>query len=467
MIYALDSATQRVTEWLSAHTDELIGALAELVRIPSIVGHESDAQTFMRDWYLEADLDIDEFVPSRTSLSKLPAFVDSGFAFLGRPNIIGLFSGAGGGRTLILNGHVDVVSPEPLGAWTYQPFAATIVSEPVPSAANASDAVSAANTSAAPATDRTCGLGRMYGRGTQDMKSGVIANLFAVRALKECGVVLAGDVLLESVIEEEAGGGGGTLACFERGYSADGFIATEPHWDDICTAHPGILYFRVVIEGKSAHAGRAHLGVNAALEAAPIIAMLGEWDKERAATLHFEPFERRDPAVRRSCHLNVGVVRSGDWPSTVPGRCEIEVRMSFVPGETEASVQREIAERLGAVARRSAWLREHPPRIEFFGWHTEPWIQDERHTFVQAFAHCVTDVRTGSGAWLSADERPMLTGITAGLDTRFAGLYGVPALAWGPKGAGLHGANEYVELDSVIDCARTLAVFMMRWCGVR
>ncbi len=302
----------------------------------------------------------------------------------------------------------------------------------------------------------------MYGRGAQDMKSGLIANLFAMRALKESGIRLKGDLILQSVIEEEAGGGGGTLACFQRGYLADGFIATEPHWHDIAIAHPGILYFRVVVEGRSAHAGWAHRGVNAAAEMAPIISMLSAWDRERAEALHYEPFERLDPSARRSCHLNVGVVRAGDWPSTVPGRAEIEVRMSFVPGETEASVKREIADRIAAVAQRSAWLRDHPPRIEYFGWHAEPWLQDEQHEFIQGFVRCVGDVRRAS----ADDALPILAGSTAGLDTRFAALYGIPALAWGPKGAGLHGANEYVELDSVVEVAHALAMFAMHWCGV-
>jgi acetylornithine deacetylase len=293
------------------------------------------------------------------------------------------------------------------------------------------------------------------------MKSGVIANLFALRALKECGIHLQGDLILQSVIEEEAGGGGGTLACFERGYLADGFIATEPHWRDISIAHPGILYFRVIVTGKSAHAGHGHLGVNAAVEMAPIITMLSEWDEERAATLHYEPFERLDPAAKRSCHLNVGVVRAGDWPSTVPGRAEIEIRLSFVPGETEASVKREIEVRVRDVAQRSAWLREHPPKVEYFGWHTEPWIQDETHEFVQTFVKSMMDARMDKN-----DPPPMLAGITAGLDTRFAALYGVPALSWGPRGAGLHGADEYVELDSVVAVARTLALFAMQWCGM-
>lgn len=418
--------------WFDAHADAMVADLAALVRIPSVIGREAEAQAMMRRHYEALGLEIDVFEPDRAALAALPAFVDSGLPFAGRQNVIGAWRGVDGGHSLILNGHTDVVSPEPLGAWTRDPWGAEVAPGP--------------------------GRGRMYGRGTQDMKSGLIANLYAARALIECGVRLRGDLILQSVIEEEAGGGGGTLACFARGHRADGFIATEPHWHDISIAHPGIVYFRVVIEGRSAHAGRAHQGVNAAVEAAPIVAMLGAWDRERAERLHFEPFERLDPAARRSCHLNVGVVRAGDWPSTVPGRCEIDARMSFVPGETEAGVRREVAERVRAAAEHSAWLRAHPPQVEFFGWHAEPWIQDERDPFVQGFARCVREVRRGD------DPPPVLAGITAGLDTRFAGLYGAPALAWGPKGAGLHGADEYVELDSMIEVARTLAIFALRWC---
>ena len=433
---------QQTDAWLNAHRADLVRALTELVQIPSIIGNEAPAQAFMQRHYEALGLEIDVFEPDRAALSQHPAFVESGIAFEGRPNVVGIWRGQKGtqsrGRSIILNGHTDVVSPEPVSAWTHAPFAAEIV----------------------PANAAEPNGERMFGRGTQDMKSGLLASLFAVKALQACGIRLAGDVILQSVIEEESGGGGGTLACFERGYLADGFIATEPHWLDVCVAHPGILYFRVVVEGKSAHAGRAHQGVNAAVEAAPIVTMLGEWDRERAEAKHFELFERGDPQARRSCHLNVGVVRAGDWPSTVPGRCEIEVRMSFVPGETEASVRQEIEARIHAISQTSRWLREHPPKVEYFGWHTEPWIQDERDPFVQEFVQVVQTARGG------ADPLPQVMGMTAGLDTRFAALYGVPAFAWGPKGANLHGADEVVELDSVVAVARTLAAFLMQWCVV-
>jgi len=438
---------ERLADWLMAHADECVAALAELVQIPSVVGQEAAAQAWVEAHYRAAGLDVEVFEADRAALQAHPAFVDSGIPFAGRPDVVGRWRGSGDGRSLILNGHTDVVSPEPLSAWSVDPFGAHIV------------------------PDETKGsLGRLYGRGALDMKGGLVANLFALRALQACGVRLRGDLILQSVIEEEAGGGGGTLACFLRGIRADGFIASEPHWDDITIAHPGILYFRIIVPGRSAHAGRAHHGVNAAVEAAPIIAMLGDWDRERAERLHHELFERLDPAARRSCHLNVGVVRAGDWPSSVPGRAEIAVRLSFLPGETEAGIRRELAERVNAVARRSPWLREHPPKIEYFGWRTDPWLQDERHPFVQAFAECVRALRQDATLatmrpWAN-DPPPILAGGTAGLDTRFAGLYGIPALAWGPKGGGMHGADEFVDLDSVIAVAHALAVFAVRWCGV-
>ena len=194
------------------------------MRIPSIIGNEAPAQAFMRVQYEALNLEIDEFEPSREALSQHPAFVDSGISFAGRRNVIGLLKKGGKGegekgRSIILNGHTDLVSVEPLSAWTHEPFGAEVI---LPSPAQHGGGV---------ASDARGG-GRMYGRGTQDMKSGLIANLFAVKALQACGIQLQGDVILQSVIEEESGGGGGTLACFERGYSADGFIATTNGFND-------------------------------------------------------------------------------------------------------------------------------------------------------------------------------------------------------------------------------------------
>ncbi len=125
--------SQTISDWVDAHADELVTTLAMLVQIPSVVGHEAEAQALMRELYLAAGLDVDEFEVDHAALSQHPAFVDSGISFAGRPNVVGMWAGAGGGRSLILNGHVDVVSPEPVGAWTHEPFGAEISPSPQPS----------------------------------------------------------------------------------------------------------------------------------------------------------------------------------------------------------------------------------------------------------------------------------------------------------------------------------------------
>ena len=134
--------------------------------------------------------------------------------------------------------------------------------------------------------------------------------------------------------------------------------------------------------------------------------------------------------------------------------------MSFVPGETEAGIRAEIERRVAEVAAHSAWLRAHPPRVDYFGWHAEPWLQDEQALFVQEFLRVVRAERASE----FGDPLPVAMGNTSGLDTRFAAFYGMPALAFGPKGANLHGADEYVELDTVIETARLLALFASEWC---
>jgi acetylornithine deacetylase len=198
--------------------DEMIDTLAELVRIPSVVGNEGPAQDFMQRQYEGLGLDVITFEADKNKVGQHSAYVESGLSFEGRPNVIGVLKGDPAKKSMILNGHVDVVSPEPVDQWQHDPWGAEIEGN------------------------------RLYGRGAVDMKAGVIANLFALKALKKAGVEPGGDVMLQSVIEEEAGGGGGTLACLMAGYTSDGMIITEPFMMPVIS-HPGILYFRVKIKG--------------------------------------------------------------------------------------------------------------------------------------------------------------------------------------------------------------------------
>ena len=195
--------------------DEIFQAIQDLVRIPSVVGHEGEAQERMAKLYHSLGLSVERVIPKKEDLIDHPAYFEIGFPYTpSRPNIVGIYPGTGFGRSLILNGHIDVVSPEPVETWDGgNPWSGRIEGN------------------------------RLYGRGSADMKSGLLANFFTLKALLDLVLKPKGKILLESVIEEEAGGSGGTLALFLSGYRADGMIIPEPLDLKIITAHPGSQLF--------------------------------------------------------------------------------------------------------------------------------------------------------------------------------------------------------------------------------
>jgi len=288
------------------------------------------------------------------------------------------------------------------------------------------------------------------------MKGGWIAILAAFRALQSVDFEPAGDMIFMSVVEEEAGGTHGTLACLMAGMTADAMIITEPLWSHLVLGHPGVLYFLVDVPGKTAHAAVAHQGVSALLEALPVVEALAALDRERGVRHRMELFERLPGTGGRSVHLNLGTFRAGDWPSTVPGEALVEGRISYLPGEEEEDVRRQVESAVEAAAESSIWLRKHPPRVRWVGWRGKPWLQDPTHPLVSLVQEAAGEER-GEPLGMAAD--------TAGLDARFAAEFGIPCVVYGPRGGNEHGVDEWVDLDSVRSVARTLVRVAHHWCG--
>ena len=408
--------------------DEIFEAIRELVRIPSVVGQEGKAQEWMADLYRSLNLEVVKIIPEKESLQKHPAYVETGLAYNeSRPNVIGIFSrpAPSTNRSIILNGHIDVVSPEPLETWDLGgPWSGHIDGN------------------------------RMYGRGSADMKSGLLSNFFALKSILNLGLRPKGRIILESVIEEEAGGSGGTLATLIAGYKADVMIIPEPLGLRVVTAHPGLNYFRIRVYGKTAHAGWSHLGVNAIGKLTKIYERLIQLDRERAERNRNEFFEK---STGRSCNLNIGTFKAGDWPSTVAGWAQLEARISYLPGEKEDEIKKEVEFAVEEIAHNDDWLRENPPDVEWFGWRAQPWVQDPEIPVIQKFCQIASKILSGT---------PEIIASTAGLDTRFSPLFGVPSFVFGPVGGPLHSSNEYVELDSVLKTIQVLATFIVNWCDI-
>jgi acetylornithine deacetylase len=402
--------------------DEMINTLAELVRIPSVVGNEGPAQDFMQRQYEGLGLDVKIFEADKNTVGQHSAYVESGLPFEGRPNVIGLLKGDPAKKSMILNGHVDVVSPEPVDQWQHDPWGAEIEGK------------------------------RLYGRGAVDMKAGVIANLFTLKALRQAGIEPGGGVMLQSVIEEEAGGGGGTLACLMEGYTADGMIITEPFMIPVIS-HTGVLYFRVRTKGLTAHAGHAHRGVNAIGKMMKIYQAMVDLDLHRAATVEFPLYHKVEG---RSCHLNIGTMKAGDWPSTVAGFAEMECRISFIPGESVAEIKATVEQVIKDLARADDWLKDHLPEVEWFGWQTEPWYQDPDDPFIKTVLPCFESV---------CGQKLEISGATAGLDNRFSSYFGFPSICFGPDGDKYHSFDEFVDLDSLVTATKAVALATLDWCS--
>lgn len=421
----LDDIQRRVCHEIDLMEDELIQTLQNLVRIPSVVGQEGNAQAAMEQLYRSLNLEVIRLEPDINKIQNHPAYIDSGFSFDNRPNIIGILDGENTAPSIVLNGHIDVVSPEPTQYWTHDPWGGEIEAE------------------------------RLYGRGAGDMKAGLIANYFALKGILKAGFKPKGRVLLQSVIEEEAGGGGGTLACLIEGYGANAMICTEPHNLNLTIAHAGILYFRVKVQGKTSHAGLAHLGVNAIGKMYPIYKALVELDEKRGREIRFPLFEK---GSGRSCHINMGTLKAGDWTSTVAGYAEMECRISFIPGERMDEVKEIIEKTVFEAAKKDSWLTDHKPEVEWFGWHADPWYQEPGVPFVESFKQ---------GAEAVLGKKVDYIGRASGLDSRFSQYFDMAAACTGPTAVNFHGIDEYVEIPSVIQVAKILAVTIMKWCSYK
>jgi acetylornithine deacetylase len=422
---------QDVANRIEETRDELVSLVEALVEKRTIDGNEKPGQQVVIDELEGLGLEPDVWEPDVSKLRDHPGYFDTKtyeeHGYDGRPNVAAVIEGSGEGRSLGVAGHIDVVSVDE-NKWNYEPWEATIEGN------------------------------RLYGRGTCDMKGGLAAGIHAAKVLEELGVELEGDLILESTIDEEAGGTGGALSALERGYRPDAAIISEPYGvPDIGIASAGVLYFRVTVDGRAAHAAHAFDGVNAAWKATRIFEALRELEAERQQRISFQPAVTERPTAEGSVtNLNVGIFNAGDWPSTVPSEAVMECRLGWPPGETREEVRAEIEETIQKVVENDDWLSEHPPEVEWFGWSAEAHEVDRDAEITQLARKNAEAVTGGQSDWV---------GGLAGLDERFyVNYYDIPCPSVGPRGENIHGADEYVEIESLVDTAQTIALTAIDWC---
>jgi acetylornithine deacetylase len=408
---AIDRAVREQASWME-------DLLVALVQAPTTLGREEAGQALMERAFADCGLAPESIALDAEAIRADPHSSPFSWDVRGKRNVVATWSGTGGGgRSLVLNGHVDVVPPASEALWTSPPFTARREGD------------------------------WLYGRGGGDMKAGLVAMTGAVRALRQLGVELGGDVTLQSVVEEECTGNG-TLQCLLAGSGAGAHAAvlTEPHHDHFTLAQVGVLWFHVDVRGVPAHAARASsLGYNALDATQAVLAELRALEAELNA-------ERGDhdwyAAFEHPINLNPGMLSGGDWTSTVPAEATLSCRLALYPGQDPADLQRRVE---AAVDRADVGAA-----VRYDGFRCEGSVVARDEPVVRALGDAYTLVHGAA---------PELRATTATTDARHFVRRGIPAICFGPWAEDIHGIDERVSMTSMTQVATVLAHFVMAWCG--
>ena len=418
----MDDTERRVLDAIDL--DGLVAFLETMIAIPSLGGHERAAQDEVAAAMETLGLDVDAWDLDLPALRAHPSFAMEVERTEGR-GVVGTLRGTGGGRSLILNGHVDVVPAGNPADWHVPPWEATVRD------------------------------GRVYGRGAVDMKGGLACALFAVKAIRDAGVRLCGTLHVESVIGEEDGGVGTLAACL-RGYAADGAVVVEPTALAVAPAQAGALTFRITVPGRSAHACVREEGVSAVEKFVPVHEALLELERARNRGVA-DPLYAR---YRLPWALSLGRVDAGEWSSSVPDRLVAEGRYGIAVGEDPGVARRAFEDAVRAAAGADPWLRDHPPQVEWWGGQFDPASVPADHPLAQAVAQAFAEA-TGTTA--------AFEGMTYGSDMRLLVHAGkTPAVLFGPGDVRqAHRPDESVSLEDLRATVRTLALTATRFCGTQ
>ncbi|MEW9920431.1 ArgE/DapE family deacylase [Marimonas sp. MJW-29] len=426
---SLSSKAQRsIEDAVDAGFEKQVFFLADFVRIPSVRFCEGPAQDFMADAMRARGYEVDDWHIRLEDLEPLPGFGPIEGDFSRARSVVGTHHpNEVKGRSLILQGHLDVVPAGPSDMWTDPPFSGLVRD------------------------------GWMYGRGAGDMKSGTVAALFALDAIRAAGFEPAARVHLQSVIEEESTGLG-ALSTLQRGYRADVAVLPEPSAFKINRAQIGVLWFKLRVRGKPVHVAVAGDGSNAIMASFDLLRALkkleADWNERAKRHTVYKD-------VPHPLNLNAGKIVGGDWASSVPAWCDVDCRMGVLPGMDLDACKAEIEACITGATRDHPFLGNNPPEVIWNGFQAEGYV-------LGADADPALDVMQeayrgvfGPNAKLAENKMTALT------DTRFYGLYyGVPAFCIGPRAENIHGFDERVDLQSVRQLTKVLAGFIARWCGL-
>jgi len=431
---APESSTARVEDAVLAAVDagqrDALDLLATLVAIPSTGGSagEVEIQHVLADVLHGDGFDVELWPLDLEALTADPDFPGMEVERSAAYGLVATLAGHAPdlGRSLLVDGHTDVVPPGDPAAWSGDPFTLRRTEHD--------------------------GAEALVGRGVCDMKAGLVASIAAARALRSAGIRLAGDLTIAPVVGEEDGGLG-TFALLRRGVRADACVIPEPTDLDVVPANAGALTFRLRVAGRATHASRRTEGVSAISNLVPLLAALERFEARRNADV--------DPLVRRwplAYPLSIGTVHAGDWASTVPDLLVAEGRLGVALDETPAQARAALEACVAEVNASDEFLRAHPVTVQWWGGQFAPGRCDDP-AFLARVQHAHHVARPNARV-------QQVYGAPYGSDLRLLAP-SMSTLQYGPGDTReAHAPDESVLVDDVLAATRALAVLYLEHCHV-
>ncbi|KAJ5905625.1 Peptidase M20 [Penicillium subrubescens] len=356
---------------------------------------ESEIADYLSAWFSHRDIECHRVEP-----------------VAGRPSIVGILRGTGGGKSLMFNGHIDTVSLSSYEA------------DPLSGALGVKD-----------------GQEVVFGRGSLDMKGGVAAALAALSSIKASGQIPRGDIIIAAVSDEEDASQG-TQDILAAGWRADAAVVAEPTMKTIATAHKGFVWVEVDVLGVAAHGSDPSAGVDAILHAGWFLRALDQYQAKLPAD---------DLLGQASMHC--GLIRGGEEPSSYPGKCTVTVEFRTVPAQTEESILSDIIAMLQDITLENPHFQYAAPRVTM-----------SRPTQKLAKDHPLVEKAVECGASIFG-SKPVVQSVPFWCDAALLGQAEIPSIVFGPSGAGLHSKEEWVEVESLKEMEKVFTRLAQDFCN--
>lgn len=422
---------KKLLEMVIAREEESIEFLQKIISLDTTIideginGNEGKTQNWIASIFKNNGYEVDIFEPEEEKIKKYPAYIP-GHNYKGRPIIAAKIKGTGGGRSLLIDMHVDTVPIGNSSLWKHNPLGGELED------------------------------GKIYGRGAADMKAGYAGTIMAVDYIKRAGILLKGDLTMISVVDGEGGQGNGCLAYLDRGYRADGALFPEgTNLEKIVFGTHGLLIGKIKVSGKTVHPTIKWQGANAIEKAIKIITGLNALEKDWFLI-------KRQPELGPP-KISIGIIKGGHEANSIPDECEIYIAVNFLPMEVDSNgrgtlVKKEVEDYISMLCKGDSWLSSHPAEVS---WLIEisPSFIDRNHDLIKVLKP-IADKTLGYEVPAAWGEFPSSASITNNIAK-------MPMIQFGPGFVEqAHVVDEWVSVDKYLAYIKIVSKFIVQWCGI-